>query len=64
LANLERFSDRLQGLWLRNTQITDKGLRQISVLGNLRLLSLRDTTVTDAAMIALKQSLPGLVINQ
>ena len=50
LANLERHAETMQGLWLRNTRITDEGLKVLSGLVNLRMLSLRDTQVTDAGM--------------
>ena len=59
LAHLERFSDKLQGLWLRDTQVTDEGLSRLTGLSNLRLLSLHGTRVTDSGMAHLAE-LPKL----
>jgi MYXO-CTERM domain-containing protein len=59
LAGLEN----LQSLDLSSTNITDAGLMHLKRLKKLWWLSLRNTQVTDAGIKALKEALPGLVVD-
>ena len=49
-------------LQLTGTRITDRGLKELSVLTNLAELSLWDTGITDAGVEEIKMSLPNLKI--
>ena len=45
----------LERLFLRRTQVTDQGLRELSSLTNLRYLSLAKTKITDEGLVYLKR---------
>jgi hypothetical protein len=52
----------LEVLDLRNTGVTDSGLRHLAGMTNLKELYLADTEVTQAGAAELKEILPGLAI--
>lgn len=58
---LPRFTD-LESLSVCGAEFTDKELQTLKELRELRLLSLRGTTVTAEGIAALKRSLPHLVV--
>jgi len=51
-------AERLQTLWLENTQITDAGLVHLSGLTSLQELDL-PSQITDAGLAKLKEALPN-----
>ena len=51
----------MEVLTLRNTKITDAGLKDLASLGSLQFLDLEDNPqLTDAAVAAPKKALPDL----
>ena len=52
----------LRRLNLRDTMVTDEGLKSLHGLDNLKRLNLRDTKVTSEGKRALQKALPGVVI--
>ncbi len=50
---------QLNGLYLRNTKVTDAGLEHLKGLRQLGGLYLRNTRVTDAGVKSLQQALPS-----
>ena len=52
----------LEVLYLSGTHVTDKGLRHLHALGNLRRLALRNNNVTAAGIGRLKQALPNCIV--
>ena len=55
---------RLQSLQIRNTAVTDAGLKSLEGQNSLTFLGLRGTTVTDSAIQELKAALPNCEIVQ
>ena len=49
----------LKQLILRNTQITDVGLKEVAKLQSLEKLFLERTQITDAGVAELKKALPN-----
>lgn len=56
--------ENLEYLNLYGTKVTDAGLKSLTGLKKLKRLYLWQTGVTDAGVDALKQALPGLVVNR
>jgi hypothetical protein len=54
----------LQKLDLYNTRVTDAGIKELKELKNLRLLDVRRTKVSEAALTELKAVLPAIEIQQ
>ena len=61
LAMLYRFRE-LRSLDLRDTQVTDGGLRHIAALKRLEQLDIRGTRITDRGLQELRQALPNCEI--
>ena len=61
LAKLEALPE-LWAIDLRNTKITNQGLRHVAGLNNIRWITLPDTGVTDAVVTELQEQRPDLEI--
>lgn len=63
LAMLSRFR-KLRSLDLRDTQVTDGGVRHIAALKRLEQLDIRGTQITDDGWHELRRALPGCEITR
>jgi hypothetical protein len=57
-------TDRLESLGLGNTQVSDKGLKNLAGLTELRVLNVVNTRVSDEGVTRLRRELPDCIIRK
>jgi hypothetical protein len=61
---LQRLGDflSLEEIWIEDTAVTDEGLSQLFGLKSLRFISILDSAISEKAVEALRNAIPGIEV--